>query len=41
MKLRFYQHGPKKTGGYLGWVESKAGSIIAFVRADGSFQFDW
>lgn len=40
MKFIAYKTAPEKVG-YLGWVEDLRGNTIAFVRLDGTFQFEW
>jgi hypothetical protein len=41
MRFRLYKHGPSKTGGYIGWLETCKGKVVAFVKRDGRLQFNW
>lgn len=40
MRYIAYKSAPEKVG-YLGWIETLRGELIAFVRLDGTFQFEW
>ena len=39
MIFKFYKE-PKRTG-WLGWIENKKGTCLAFVRLNGKIIFDW
>ena len=39
MILKLYRN-PKQVG-WRGWVETLRGDLVAFVKLDGTFQFDW
>jgi len=39
MKLRLYRNSLKV--GWLGWIETKKGHTVGFVKFNGDIVFDW
>jgi len=40
MRFRPYKN-PDKVGGWLGWIETRRGKCLGFIRQDGRIVFDW